>query len=214
MNIADNILKYHLRNMYFFGGTACGGKTTMSKRFAEKYGFPLYSELVNITEHKQIASDAYQPAMAKKFADWHAYFTRPPQEFAQWLRDTQEEDLEMVLMDLIAKASGQTVIVDIHIPLEKARRLIDYHRIVFLVAESALVLRDCHMREEHRDILDCIMRLPNPDGVKKNVEDTLVVLTEQFLRELKRTDWYYIERDTNSTIEGTLTLIEKHFGLI
>ena len=29
MNIANNILRRNLQNVYFFIGTACGGKTTM-----------------------------------------------------------------------------------------------------------------------------------------------------------------------------------------
>ena len=31
MNIADNILKHHLKNVLFVTGTAYGGKTTMTK---------------------------------------------------------------------------------------------------------------------------------------------------------------------------------------
>lgn len=39
MKIENNIIKHHLKNVYFIGGTACGGKTTISKVLAEKYGF-------------------------------------------------------------------------------------------------------------------------------------------------------------------------------
>ena len=37
MNIADNILKYYLRNCYFINGTAYAGKSTMCRMLAEKY---------------------------------------------------------------------------------------------------------------------------------------------------------------------------------
>ncbi len=37
MHIADNIIRHHLRNMYFLAGTACGGKTTMSRALAENH---------------------------------------------------------------------------------------------------------------------------------------------------------------------------------
>ena len=39
MNIANNILKHSLKNVYFFVGTACGGKTTMAKALSQKHGF-------------------------------------------------------------------------------------------------------------------------------------------------------------------------------
>ena len=38
MNIAENILKHSLKNVFFLVGTACGGKTTMARKIAEKHG--------------------------------------------------------------------------------------------------------------------------------------------------------------------------------
>ena len=38
MNIQDNILKHYLKNVYFVCGTACGGKSTLSRALAEKHG--------------------------------------------------------------------------------------------------------------------------------------------------------------------------------
>ena len=37
MEIADNILKYYLRNVYFITGTAYAGKSTMVRMLAERY---------------------------------------------------------------------------------------------------------------------------------------------------------------------------------
>jgi len=39
MNIANNILKHSLQNVYFLVGTACGGKTTMAREISKKHGF-------------------------------------------------------------------------------------------------------------------------------------------------------------------------------
>ena len=44
MNIAENILKHSLQNVYFLAGTAMGGKTTMSKELAKKYGFVHFND--------------------------------------------------------------------------------------------------------------------------------------------------------------------------
>lgn len=38
MNIEDNILKSYLKNVIFISGLACGGKSTMAKALADKYG--------------------------------------------------------------------------------------------------------------------------------------------------------------------------------
>ena len=38
MKIANNIIKDHLKNVYFLCGGAYGGKTTMAKLIEEKHG--------------------------------------------------------------------------------------------------------------------------------------------------------------------------------
>ncbi len=52
MKIEDNIIKHNLKNVLFICGTACAGKTTMSKLLAEKYNFYLYDMDKQYTEHK------------------------------------------------------------------------------------------------------------------------------------------------------------------
>jgi len=121
MHIADNIIRHHLRNMYFLAGTACGGKTTMSRALAEKHGLPLYRELMNREEHQQYIASEYQPGLAQQFEDWNAYFNRPPAEYAAWLRGTLADDFPMVVMDLIAHNFGQPLVVDYHVLPEFAR---------------------------------------------------------------------------------------------
>ena len=39
MIFQDNVIKEYLKNVYFITGTPCGGKTTVSRALAEKYGF-------------------------------------------------------------------------------------------------------------------------------------------------------------------------------
>ena len=57
MIFQDNVIKEYLKNVYFITGTPCGGKTTVSRALAEKYGFELfdvdeYNGLINQdTEH-------------------------------------------------------------------------------------------------------------------------------------------------------------------
>ena len=44
MKIANNIIKEHLKNVYFLCGGAYGGKTTMAKLLEEKHGFIRYRQ--------------------------------------------------------------------------------------------------------------------------------------------------------------------------
>lgn len=213
MNIPDNILRHHLRNVYFVAGPACGGKTTMSRALAEKHGLPLYRELQNRAEHRQYIAPEYQPALARQFADWNEYFNRPPAEYSAWLRGTLVDDFPLVVMDLIAHHSGQPMVVDYPVLPEAARGIIDRDRIVFLVTDPVRAAKQNVTRPDHRDLYDCIMALPDPETEFANLEQTMILTNEQHLRELEGTDWYVITRDDTSTVERTLDLIEKHFGL-
>ena len=42
MIFQDNVIKKYLKNVYFITGTPCGGKTTISRALAEKYGVDRY----------------------------------------------------------------------------------------------------------------------------------------------------------------------------
>ena len=44
MKIANNIIKEHLKNVYFLCGGAYGGKTTMAGLLEEKHGFIRYRQ--------------------------------------------------------------------------------------------------------------------------------------------------------------------------
>ena len=53
MIFQDNVMKEYLKNVYFITGTPCGGKTTLSRALAEKYGFELFDIDERFDEHKK-----------------------------------------------------------------------------------------------------------------------------------------------------------------
>ena len=60
MNIQDNILKQYLKNVYFVCGTACGGKSTLSRALAEKHSFLLYDADARFDEHIALSAPVAQ----------------------------------------------------------------------------------------------------------------------------------------------------------
>ena len=213
MNISNNILKHHLRNVYFLAGTACGGKTTMSKIIAEKYGFYLVDESKFFDAHKKIANEIDQPAMTKKFPNWEYYFNRPPVEYSEWLSNSGAEELEMSLIDLIILSQDKKVIVDIHVNPKTAKLFTEYNQIAFLVAEPEYVISDYYDRDGHREIYQCIMSLSNPEKTLQNVNNMFVYGTNKMIDSIYDSGLFYIKRDLNSTVEKTLALLEEHFKL-
>lgn len=76
MIIANNIIKHHLKDVCFVSGGACGGKTTVTKYLAKKYGMILYNWDEQFSEYQDIANSTYQPAMSqrKEIKSWEELF--------------------------------------------------------------------------------------------------------------------------------------------
>ncbi len=214
MYIADNILKYHLRNVYFLCGTACGGKTTMARALAQKYGFTCYNDDTNYDEHaKSIADPYYQPATTRTFDNWADYFMRPYLEYHQALQDGLAEQCPMILIDLIKLSADKPVVVDMHMPPSVAMSIAEPNRIAYLIASPQLVLEDYYDRDGHRDILACIKGLPEGDAALANCNKVLAYGTEQCVNQVKDSGVFYIERTRQSAVADTLRQLEAHFGL-
>lgn len=213
MRISSNILKHHLKNAYFLSGTACGGKTTMAKILSEKHGFILYNGSIHHEGHREVATPDEQPNLTRVFLSWECYFNRPVSEYWQWLSDCREEQLEMILVDLLKLPNDQKIMVDMHLTPEVAKEITDFERVAFLIAEPDLVIRDYFDRDDHRDMLECIMSLSDPDKALKNVADVLAHGVKKDLESVYESGLFYIKRDENSTTEETLRLLERHLNL-
>jgi len=108
MKIANNIIKEHLKNVYFLCGGAYGGKTTMAKLLENKYGFIRYRQGDHEDEYALIANPKEQPAMGlDRSADWHGYFAQPPREYADWMKAALYEEAEFTIVDLLAIPSDK-----------------------------------------------------------------------------------------------------------
>jgi len=213
MNIPNNMLKHYLRDVYFFCGTACGGKTTMSRIFAEKHDLLWLDEDTLNTNMSQLAEPEYQPAWCSRPADWEEYFNRPYKEFHQWLSDCADEMLPMELLELIRLSAGRQVAVDMYNMHPKAAlELTKPDHIVFLVTTPERVVRDYYDRPGHREIYDCIMGLRDPDASLDNCNKMLAYGNQLFLDELYESGLFYIMRDDAGTIEATLAMVEQHFS--
>ena len=212
MNIADNILKHHLKNVLFVSGTAYGGKTTMTKLIEEKYGFLRYRESTKFDEHRAYANKHYQPAMCYERGDWQSFFNRPAEEYAKWLKDGIAEEAEMAIIDMIKLSQDQRVIADVHIPLEYLKFIAEYHQVVLLIAEPEMIVENFFNREDKQDMYECIMSTPHPQETLENVKKALKASAIP-LEEFHRSGFKCIIRDDDRSIEQTFHEIEEHFHL-
>ena len=221
MNIANNILKHSLKNVYFLVGTACGGKTTMAREISKKYGFIHYND--NWTEDifkvwQSIIDEKYQPNSTKrKEIDWEEYFSRSVGEFLAEKNDNHgtDEYLEFSIIELIKLSQNNKVIADIWLTddMPLLLEISDYSRIACLLASGELIVRDYYQRDDHKDFTNCIKSLKDPEKKFETQNELFRIGAKEVAANAEKYKLFSIMRTENSTVEGTLKLLEEHFGL-
>lgn len=220
MNIAENILKYNLQNVYFLAGTPCGGKTTMAKALSQKYGFIHFNDNWHEENFKtwlSIVDPKYQKRSTtrKNVTDWESYFSRSAEEFLADRADYTEDDeyLEFALIELVKLSQTNTVVADISMPLGLLMELSDYGRVACLLAPPELVIRDYYGREDHREFYECIMSLRDPEKKLATQNRLFEIGVNEIFADVEKYKFFSIVRNENSTVEKTLAMLEEHFGL-
>lgn len=213
MNIQNNILKHHLKNVYFICGTACAGKTTMAKMLAEKHGFYLYDMDKEYSAHRAIAKEAYQPDMCYHGKNFHEQWMRPIKEQARWNMNTLKEQTEMVFIDLIKLSENQIVIADVLYSPDYIQELIDYHHLVLLTVDKSMIRSTYFNRPEKREFYAYVNQQELKDIYFENIFQSLELTNEIEQKRMRDSGFLRLERKADSTKEEMLTRIEKHFGL-
>jgi len=206
--------KHDFKNVYFITGTATGGKTTISKALAEKYGWLRYDVDVEFDRHQQLSNPIDQPNMNKTFKNADEFFLRDAAEYVQWLKDNTREQMEFILKDLKEISKSQKVVCDLHLTVEEADKIVNPNQIVFLIRESnENIIDDYCNRKSHEGFNKFINSSTNPAKAKENCNNVLKIVNQERTKKIKNSKYLWIERNENSTVEKTLKTIEKHFGL-
>ena len=87
MQIANNILKHYLKNVYFITGTAYAGKTTTVGMLAERYNMKCCSENYHMAVSEIVATPESHPDICynRLLSDWRDFVTRTPEEYERWI---------------------------------------------------------------------------------------------------------------------------------
>lgn len=209
-----NYNKKQFKNVYFITGTATGGKTTISKALAEKYGFLRYDVDEEFDRHKSLSNATTQPNMNKSFKNADEFFLRKPSEYIKWLKENTKEQLPFILDDLIALSKNQKVVCDLHILPDEAKCLANFNQVVFLIRENNdNIIDDYCNRKSHEGFNKFINSATNPALAKENCNLVLRTINQERCDLIKKSGFLYIERNENSTVKQTLEIVEKHFGL-
>ena len=207
-----------LTNVYFIQGTAYAGKSTLVRRLAEKHGGIACTEnyhnsLLDSLDSREFPGLTY----TRDLADWHDFIRRSPDEYERWVAVTSKECeiLELRILDGTSEL-GKPVFVDTNISLETLRRITDNRHVLVMLADPEISVRRFFERpdREKQFLYRLIMEEPDPEKALENFRQCLQRINspERYERFLY-SGFPVLLRDEDRTVEQTLELAEKAFGL-
>lgn len=206
------------KNVYFINGTAYAGKSTMVKLLAEKYNGIACEE----NYHNRLLPEldkAEFPGLTytRDLEDWHDFIRRTPDEYEAWIRRTSKE-CEILEMEILGELCTQEkpVFVDTNISIETLKTVAEHDHVLIMLADPEISVRRFFERSD-RDkqfLYQLIMEEPDPEYALENFRQCLMrINTRENYERFLNSGFSVILRDESRSIEETLALAEKAFGL-
>ncbi len=215
MNIADNIIRNKLKNVYFIWGR---GKTTVANKLCDKYGCYVFSTDEARDRNMAYACPENQPFMCRDFVKEYGVnsFWELPKEV---IRDREEHFLRevtpMIVADLIGLSSRYEAVI--------CEGDIDYLAII-PAAEHFVYLNNCGTkfdwfdRPDHENIVEITSKRTDLTDEEKaaviqNAYNSVSGNEGVVPRWVTENDVKVISWDDNVTEEETAAESAEYFGL-
>ena len=205
-------------NVYFFNGTAYAGKSTLVKLLAEKYDGIACEEnyhdrLAGELDSKEFPCLTY----TRDLKDWSEFVRRTPEEYEAWINGCAKECtiLELKLLEELAK-SDKKIFVDTNIPPHVLKEISDKDHVLFMLAEPEISVTRFFERpdKEKQFLYQLLLKEDEPDKAIENFRECLRrINSKENYDNFLNSGFNVILRDEKRTIEETLLLVEKAFGL-
>lgn len=207
-----------IENAYFITGTAYAGKSTMVKALARKHDGILCEENYHDRLLSELDKDEF-PCLTytRDLKDWHDFVRRTPEEYKAWIDGAAKECeiLELRILDGL-KDQGRPIFVDTNISFETLREIAEPGHVLIMLADPEISVRRFFERpdREKQFIYRLLMEEPDPEKAMENYRQGLMLINskERYERSLNA-GFPVILRDENRSVEETLQMAEKIFGL-
>lgn len=202
----------------FITGTAYAGKSTMVRLLAQKHGGILCEEnyhdrLLDGLEKEKFPCLCY----TRDLVDWHDFIRRTPEEYEAWY-DGVSRECERLELRILEELSEQDkpLFVDTNISLETLKRIAPREHVLVMLADPEISVRRFFERpdREKQFLYRLIQEEPDPASAMENYRRGLMRINspERYAR-FARSGFPAILRDESRSVDETLALVEKAFGL-
>lgn len=116
------------------------------------------------------------------------------------------------LIRVVGSSQDNKIIVDGFFTVEILEEISEYSNVVFLLASQDVVKQDYFNREDKQDMLDCIMKLNNPQAALENIFNTINYKAEEKEKHVLESGFkYFIRENMNTDPMELMEKVEKHF---
>ena len=206
-------------NVYFINGTAYAGKSTMVHLLAEKYdGIECGENYHDLWPEELDAREFPGLTYTRDLVDWHDFIRRSPQQYSDWIDQVSKECeiLELRILEDVCK-QGKKVFVDTNISVETLKEIALPDHVVIMLADPMISVNRFFDRpdREKQFLYRLIMEEPDPEKAMENYRQGLMKINSQEKYDaFLNSGFNVILRDENRSVQETLELVEKTFGLI
>ena len=111
---------------------------------------------------------------------------------------------------------GKKIFVDTNIPLDLLREISDYRHVAIMLSSPSLSVERFFDRDdpEKQFLLEQIGQSENPTATMANFKACIAEINSpERYREFAESGFFTTVRQETATVEETLAVLEKHFGL-
>ncbi len=205
-------------NTFFINGTAYAGKSTMVKLLAEKYNGIACEENYHDALLPELDKEEFPNlTYTRDLQDWHDFIRRTPDEYERWISGAARES-ERLELQILSKLDpkGRMVFVDTNISPAALREISDNGHVLIMLADPAVSVNRFFDRpdREKQFLYRLLMEEENPEAAMENFRECLKRINSQANYDsFLHSGFNVIIRDENRSVEETLALVERRFGL-
>ena len=205
-------------NVYFINGTAYAGKSTMVRMLAEKYGGiecgeNYHDRLIDGLDSREFPGLTY----SRDLQDWGDFVRRTPDEYEAWINCTtlECEKLELQILEQMPD-DGRKVFVDTNITLDTLREITDRQHVLIMLADPMISVSRFFDRpdSEKQFLYQLLLKEPDPEAAIANFRECLSRINSiENYNAFLNSGFNVLLRDEARTVQETLSIVEKLFGL-
>ncbi len=200
-------------NVYWIGGSPCSGKSTITDRLAERYGFEIYRCDDYYYVHEKLITPETAPVWSRILgADCDGIWLRPVEQQIREELEIYREQFPYILADLAQRTGERPLILEgaALLPELLAAQGVSPDRCLWMVPSEPFQREHYARRDWRHDVLrDC----SDPDQGWENWMSRDAGFARAVAADATQLGYRVITVDGSVSLDDNERAVERHFGL-